>query len=161
MRWRSFASSLLAVACALTGAQAGAQGPDRQDLLGDWTGEYVCNQGVTGMTLRIDRVEPDIRARYIFYRIDENPNLPSGCFTLRGAYDPASGALKLFQFEWIRQPEGWLMVDLDGVVDPLGPAFAGAVFGYNCTTFTLQKAAEPTDADDLCYGDALYSQRAR
>lgn len=146
-------------------AQAGSIEERAAALVGDWNGEYVCNQGLTGMTLAVRSAHPAgggkiaMRARYIFFAIAENPNLPTGCYELAGHVDAATGALTLEAGRWLRHPDGWLTVDLSGAVDFAALSMSGAVEGYNCTTFTLAKAATPTKSEDECFTAPLYSFR--
>lgn len=125
------------------------------DPVGSWRGEYFCNQGLTGMTLEIARAEPDaeLRAIFVFYEVDANPGVPDGCYEMSGRYDPASGHVVLTAGAWIRRPIGYVTVDLDGALDQSGETFSGAVFGYNCTTFELHRAAAPAPSDHACYDD--------
>ena len=83
-------------------------------LLGAWSGEYICNQGLTGMTLLITRVEPDIRAVFAFYELAENPGVPDGCFEMAGSFDPSTGRLDFAAGRWIHRPEQYFTVDLEG-----------------------------------------------
>ena len=75
---------LLAVFLALA-TPAAAQDP----LSGAWTGSYTCGQGVTGLTLHLDRAGPELRGVFHFYPLPENPLAAEGCFEMTGGTDPA------------------------------------------------------------------------
>ena len=74
-------------------------------LRGPWSGEYVCNQGRTGLTLTIGRGDPgDVSALFHFYAAPGNARVPTGCFEMTGSYDPASGRLELKGGRWHAVP---------------------------------------------------------
>jgi hypothetical protein len=129
-------------------------------LAGSWTGSYTCGQGLTAMTLDLAETKTGrVNGVMTFYAHPKNPGVPTGCFTLSGAFDSATGELVLRQDRWIKQPDAfWYMVDLDGRVDR--DAYAGRVLfapqPEACTTFALRRtiARPPTPA---CGAGALTS----
>ena len=118
--------------------------------LGDWRGAYICNQGLTRMTLRIVRLEPELRALYAFYAHEENPGVPSGCYALSGDFDPATGRFSLQPDGWINKPEGYFAVALEGQVEEGGATLTGKVLGWNCTTFDVALGPDHRLVDNLC-----------
>ena len=138
---------------------------DEPGALGRWRGTYLCNQGWTGVDLEIgpdearaEAMESDQPGRYLkatfsFFQIATNPGVPSGRFTMRGSYDPATGQLKLGQERWLERPEHYVMVDLTGTRDPETDTIKGRVDGYNCGTFELRRAdGPPVDAGSWLLG---------
>jgi hypothetical protein len=111
--------------------------------VGEWRGAYGCTQGVTGLTLTIEGVDPGhVTATYEFYEVPENPGVPSGSFRMTGTYD--SGRLTLQGDEWIEQPEGYSMVGYESN-DDLGVDphhMFGTVIADGCTLFTMDKVED-------------------
>jgi hypothetical protein len=151
----------LALACTAAIATAALAQPARS-IAGVWGGSYTCPQGVTSMRLDLREGRAGaVEGVMTFYAHPENPGVPSGCFTMRGKFDAATGKLVLKQSRWISRPDaGWHMIDLEGKVDQNG--FRGAV-GFPispgaCTTFQVkqvQRAAPPQR--NVCDGPALTS----
>ena len=132
-----------------------------EGILGTWAGEYTCGQGLTGMTLTISE-QPDGNARALayFYPVTANPDVPWGCFTLRGTYDPATGEAVLRQEKWLVKPERYGMADLEGTVSPNGATFTGKVTRLmRCTTFAFDRETEPKPTPAACSPSLLLSMR--
>lgn len=125
---------------------------------GAWTGAYVCNQGVTGLTLSVAvdgaSKEPGgtsaVRALFEFYAVAENPDVPAGCFEMVGDYEPESGRLNLTATRWLKRPENYVTVDLLGAVDAEAARYAGAVRGFNCGGFDLSRAPALSAPPRVC-----------
>lgn len=146
------AAALLAAAALSPVSQALAQeAPPASGLSGDWVGEYVCNQGLTGLTLRIDEAPSGIRAVFVFYEAAANPGVPDGCFEMSGRYDPASGGLDFVAGRWIHRPLDYYTVDLEGRLDPSGGRYIGDVHGFNCTTFDVIRREAAPALDHPCF----------
>ena len=132
--------------------------PALAKIQGSWSGEYVCNQGRTGLTLTIGRSDGDeVRALFHFYEAPGNAGVPSGCFEMAGRYDPSSGDLKLKGGRWLLRPPGYAAVDFAGNVDPDGTRFDGRVIGFNCTTFRLSRRQSPRPTPPECRPDLVAS----
>ena len=58
---------------------------------GEWTGKYVCGQGVTGARLILS--EDGSRGVFHFYALPENPGVPEGCYQVTGIFNNVTGAL--------------------------------------------------------------------
>lgn len=125
-------------------------------LSGAWSGQYTCPQGVTAMRLDLREGKAGaVEGVMTFYAHPDNPTVPSGCFTMHGKFNAATGKLQLRQGHWISRPDaGWYMIDLDGKIDQHG--YKGAV-GFPispgaCTTFAVepvqQSAPRPRTACD-------------
>lgn len=120
-------------------------------LKGTWSGEYTCNQGLTGVTLTVTRGAPgDVRALFHFYEAASNPGVPQGCFEMSGRLDSGSGRLRLEGGRWLLQPPGYVVVDFIGRIDAAGDRFEGRVEGYNCRTFRLTRRPSPLPVPMEC-----------
>jgi hypothetical protein len=110
-------------------------------LTGTWTGSYVCSQGDTGLRMVI-QAAPDgtLTATFSFYAVPDNPDVPSGSFTMTGTYS-ATG-VNLTHDQWISQPSGYEMVDLSsGPPVQDGTVLAGSVTTPGCSTFTVTRGS--------------------
>lgn len=158
MRRSAIIVPLLVLAGMGAAAPASAQG-----LKGTWSGEYTCNQGLTGVTLTVTRGDPgDVRALFHFYEAPSNPGVPQGCFEMAGRFDSASGTLRLLGGRWLLQPPGYIVVDFIGNLEAEGGRFDGRVEGYNCTTFRLERRPSPLPVPLQCRpkDDTVASLRA-
>ncbi len=144
-------ASAIAIAAIATAAFARTR-----SLSGVWSGAYTCPQGLTAMRLDLREGKGGaVEGVMTFYAHPENPGVPSGCFTMHGKFNAATGRLALKQGQWISRPDaGWYMIDLDGKVGADG--YKGAV-GFPispgaCTTFAVkpvtQTAPRPSTACD-------------
>ena len=59
-----------------------------QDVTGDWTGKYICGQGITALHLTIQKVSAGkmIAATFSFGPLPENPDVPAEQIT--GLFHP-------------------------------------------------------------------------
>lgn len=136
---RAFLLTLAAWAFAATAAA----GP----LSGLWTGNYVCAQGQTGLTLRIGDIAGErpgaIEATFSFYALATNPGVPSGDYSMRGWFDENTGRVQLIGVAWGVRPENYEMVNLFGALSANGREMSGDVEFPNwpegCTTFYLTR----------------------
>jgi len=125
----------------LMGGQAGGQ----------WSGEYTCSQGLTGMTVELRPQRGDVvDATVIFFEHPRNPGVASGCYGARGVIDRATGRLELRPTRWIVKPgEGWSMTTLDGRLSADGGYSGRVIFAGEpaaCANFTLRRNARPFKA---------------
>ncbi|MGE3867014.1 MAG: hypothetical protein AB7G04_08875 [Hyphomonadaceae bacterium] len=137
-------------------AWAAADGAPAQTLSGYWAGEYICAQGITGVTLDLrEKKDGAVSAVVSFYAHPENAGVPSGCFTVAGAHDAGRRTMTLKQRQWIVRPDNYYMIDFDGALDAAGETYSGAVrFPVApglCTTFTMRRAVRPAPPEkDAC-----------
>lgn len=130
---------------------APAFGEDKRTVLGEWVGTYVCAQGLTGITLTIAEATPTTaKALFHFYADPANPRVPTGCYTMSGAYDPETGNLSLKGEEWINRPRGYVLVHFNGQVDAEGQMFSGRVKGPSCKEFELVRKPSPVEDAGQC-----------
>jgi len=133
----------LLAACGVAAAQ-----PAR--IAGDYSGQYTCSQGLTGMTVRLGQPRGGaVDATIVFFAHPDNPGVESGCYSARGRLDE-TGRLVLSPGAWIHKPgEGWSMTVLDGQIGADG-AYAGRVIAPNspsaCARFALRRGATPHKA---------------
>ena len=132
-------------------AASGAFAQPQRLMGGQWSGEYTCSQGLTGMTVELRPQRGDeVDATVTFFAHPRNPDVPSGCYGARGTIDRATGRLVLRPGAWILRPgDNWSMTALDGRIDADG-AFAGHVIAPGspgaCAAFTLGRSARPFKA---------------
>jgi hypothetical protein len=106
--------------------------------IGVWQGTYFCQQGETGLRLEISAgAEDTLNAKFSFYAIPSNPEVPSGSFAMVGKYSESGIVLR--QDHWIEQPPEWRMVDLRGTLADRGTMFRGTVETVDCTSFSLRR----------------------
>lgn len=123
-----------------------------QEIAGTWRGIYTCAQGNTALTLTINRVGKDeVRALFHFQAAPDNPGVPSGCYELTGRVAAPSGRFTLTPSFWIAQPQGYMMVGLEGTIRADGMAMSGRVTDPSCTTFQLARRQIP-DTVAACRG---------
>lgn len=132
------------------------------DAAGEWTGAYTCIQGQTSLQLGIS-MQPDgkLSALFRFGNMPSNRSVPDGCFVMNGAFDRETRRVILFPAQWRLRPPGFVMVGLEGKLDPDGRHFDGTVTGGSlCTTFDLERS-DRAGADDRSCGSApsLMAQR--
>lgn len=127
-----------------------------QDTLpGAWIGSYTCGQGLTGLTLHLERAGVDLRGVFHFYPLPDNPLAAEGCFEMSGSTDPADpAAVALRATRWLSRPWSYVTVDLDGEVTSEG-VFNGDVAGPGCGTFSLRRASKPPPLPAACRPAAI------
>jgi hypothetical protein len=126
----------------LAGATAAAGDAIRSpaDWQGIWRGQYVCNQGVTLLTLTIRLEHPDtLRATFAFRAHPDNPGVPSGEYSMVGKVGPNAGHLKLAAQSWITRPRDYVTVDLEGDYDVKSGRYRGTVAGPRCSSFYVER----------------------
>ena len=115
-----------------------------QDVTGDWTGRYICNQGVTALHLVIQTAGKAgaITATFAFGPPPENPEVPRGLYVMSGTYDQKARRVKLKGDRWVNQPFGYMMVGLDGAVAIDGDKITGRITGMDgCSNFEVRRTA--------------------
>ncbi|MEU2158036.1 serine/threonine-protein kinase [Streptomyces sp. NPDC019396] len=127
-------------ASAASPSQAGTEDGGAEAVAGSWLGTYVCNQGITGLSLTIeDDGGGVVSAVFSFFPDPSNPLVPRGSFAMSGTF--LDGELALRGAYWIEQPPGFLMVDLAAEYDPGTPGHLdGVVYGANCLSFSVARS---------------------
>ena len=113
-------------------------------ITGEWTGKYICTQGVTALRLTIAQGRDQaITATFHFGPLPENPDVPKGAYSMEGEYDPASRHMKLSGVKWIDAPLDYVMVGLDGRMTSSGDTISGYVPDLlGCTDFKIHRPVQ-------------------
>jgi len=116
---------------------------------GEWTGKYVCRQGVTGARLILS--EDGSRGVFHFYPLPENPKVPEGCFQVTAVFNSTSGALAVIPGTWYLKPRNFMSVTFNGTVDTRGENFEGKIVGLDgCASVFLSRAAPTQPLPSVC-----------
>ena len=100
-----------------------------------WNGSYQCG-GTSTLALHITHVSGNsVSATFDF----KSSGGKAGIFNMSGTFTPATHHLALNAGSWIKQPPGFVSVNLDGTVAPDNHAFAGRVIGPGCSTFSIRR----------------------
>src|ERR1700712_4695208 len=116
---------------------------------GEWTGKYVCGQGVTGARLILS---PDgSRGVFHFYPLPDNPRVPEGCYQVTGVFNDATGALAIIPGEWYLKPRGYTGAAFSGTIEAGSQNFSGKINGLQgCASVFLSRAAPPPPLPSGC-----------
>ncbi|MEU6843874.1 serine/threonine-protein kinase [Streptomyces sp. NPDC046716] len=111
-----------------------------QNLSGKWNGSYICNQGITGLSLTIEQhSDGTADAVFSFYPAPSNPGVPRGSFAMKGTL--TGRVLTLKASRWIDRPSDFDPVDLSAVYDSSTPDHLdGLILGGNCSTFSTERS---------------------
>lgn len=110
-----------------------------------WRGSYTCGQGDTGMEVTLRPLgQGRLEGTLSFFPLPANPGVPRGCYRITGQAD-ATGAIALRGAQWVRQPNGYHMVDLSGRLGA-DNGITGQVGGGSCSQFQLQSVASPAES---------------
>lgn len=130
-------------------------------FIGVYRGSYYANQGHTGLTLNIYRDEDSkYKARFNFYSVPENPNVPSGEYICDVEYDKDRDEYVVIGKEWVERPSTYVFVNLYGKYENL--SYSGNVdspFGGKFK-FDLVKQVEtnkPSEWAEITVDDAILS----
>jgi hypothetical protein len=80
-----------------------------------------------------------VKAIFQFSSTSYSPNVPSGSFSMGGAFDERSRVLDLKGISWIERPENYDMVPLKGKINAAGTSFTGRVAYEGCKEFVLKR----------------------
>jgi hypothetical protein len=108
----------------------------------EWKGFYVCQQGATNLTLKIDSISSISNSQFsdVAAIFDFNFNNGScvGQFYLRGQYDAVRHSLRFEPGQWLYNPCNYVTVGMDGIVDRTGKEFNGRITKSDgCKEFRL------------------------
>jgi hypothetical protein len=117
---------------------------------GEWTGKYVCGQGITGARLILS--EDGSRGVFHFYPLPDNPRVPEGCFQVTGVFNNTTGALAILPTgTWYLKPRNYLPAAFSGTVDQRGENFAGKITGLTgCASIFMSRAAPTLPLPSVC-----------
>lgn len=141
---RSRRALVAGIACLAIGActQRMSAYANSDQIVAEYTGYYVCAQGITGLVLQILRVNDEASPSVVFKfgPTASNPAVPSGAFLLRGTVGLNGGELSLRPVSWLSRPFGYVMVGLQGASNDGGDTFEGSVLsGVGCTDFSVHR----------------------
>lgn len=110
-------------------------------VAGTWSGKYICTQGVTGVTLKLEQNGNNLQGIFEFYPLPENPNyFKPGSGFYRGTFNPSTGAMIMNGERWITQPEAtWILVGFSGNFDQSRQVYTGRMMSANCGGIELKK----------------------
>jgi hypothetical protein len=116
----------------------GAQRRERFPTHSVWEGTYICNQGLSSVTLTIDAMRNGTAsARYDFGPVPSNPTVPVGAYTLKGEIHATGGggfSGDLEADEWINKPPTYFMVGL-AIESGDGKTMTGTIRHGSCSDF--------------------------
>jgi hypothetical protein len=113
----------------------------------EWRGTYVCEQGVTGLSLSLDRTCPnDAECRltgvFRFTAAPENPNVPDGAYRITGTMTTDARdelVITVLPGEWLDQPESYESVGFTATSDPARTHLHGKIQNPNCSTLDVTR----------------------
>lgn len=109
-------------------------------VAGIWSGKYVCGQGVTGATLKLEQYGNNVQGTFEFYPLPENPTFRAGSGFYKGTIDPNFGVMQLNGDRWINQPDiNWTLVGFSGSFDENRIKFTGKMLSSNCGAIELRR----------------------
>lgn len=117
-----------------SGSSSSEGSGDASALNGVWSGKYTCNQGETLMRLHLSGLNDKVTGTFDFGGAD----VPEGSYTVSGTL--AGGKVTLTGGQWIKQPDGFFMVNFD-VTTMTATTLSGTVDGEGCTTFQVTKTS--------------------
>jgi hypothetical protein len=108
------------------------------DLLsGEWVGSYVCNQGLTALTLTIAAGGEQWSGIFAFGPDKANKDVPRGSYEL--TISERDGRIDLVPGAWIEQPEGYVTVALRGALSDDLTTLSGEVDFEGCESFETRR----------------------
>ena len=111
-----------------------------------WEGTYRCSQGETAVMLTLDaNKDGSLEAVFEFGPTPENPTVPTGSYKLRGivrAGKEGSFDIALDPFEWLDQPDGYIMVSMSATSSRKWQRLVGRIDHPSCGEITVRRADE-------------------
>ena len=107
-----------------------------QNLIGTYKGSYSPGQGECGLTLTVYEEEGAYYATFDFYNLPDTWVTQEGSYTMNVAYNEETGEFNFVGYEWINQPDDYVMVDLTGSLD------GDVLSGRSPTEFSVTRVYE-------------------
>jgi hypothetical protein len=102
-----------------------------------WTGRYTCTQGVTGMTLTLQRgAGGELHGTASFFAVPENPNVPPGQYTVTATRN--GNQLRVEPRAWIVRPVNYHFASMEGTLTQGARIYSGRYVGEGCGSFRLE-----------------------
>jgi TolB-like protein len=98
------------------------------DLVGVWKGSYGQGDGETALILSVFEEGSSYIAIFDFYNLPGKSNAKEGKYYMSVSYNRAREKFYLKGTEWIEQPSGYVMVDLEGTITR--DVFSGFLSNY-------------------------------
>lgn len=118
-------------------------------ISGEWEGEYVCSERITGVTVAISQTGNTVIADFFLYPPPENLGVPygveryegrSGSARYEGNFNPTSRLISFSRGEWREQPSlFWTAFGFYGEFDENLETFSGRMDHHSCTTINLRR----------------------
>jgi hypothetical protein len=106
------------------------------DLTGHFEGSYICGQGETSLTLDLLGKENGVLVALLSF--GGANNIPKGSYSLVGKWAGAHFTLKAN--EWVSQPKGYIMVDVEGDLGAKG--VFGNMLTSGCSNFSALRVQQ-------------------
>lgn len=108
-----------------------------------WVGRYVCAQGPTHVVLTLDHDGSDLKGKFEFGALPENPTVPHGAYSLTGTSTVESTGeviVSLKPGEWIERPGNYVMVGLEAHTDRERRLLTGKITNASCGAIELARS---------------------
>jgi len=121
----------------------------KNDLSGEWKGQYLCAQGLTNLTISLSPAEGSVsmfEGELYFYPHQSNPYVARGKHTIKATLLDAQGGFEISPIKWIVHPRGYTFSQLYGTIIQNGKAITGMVNNPGCKSFfAINENAENVD----------------
>jgi uncharacterized protein (TIGR02145 family) len=110
------------------------------ELVGTWKGSYFASQGETGLTLKVYEENGKYKAVFDFYSLPGKKNAENGKYYMNASYNLSEDKYYLVGYQWIKNPGGYMFVDLEGTTT--GDTLSGSVSGWNYEFRIVKKSQD-------------------
>lgn len=125
----------IGLAASLASMSVPAMGADL--LSGEWVGSYLCQQGLTALTLTIEPDGARWSGIFAFGPNKDNKAVPNGAYRL--VITETEAGFHMEPGAWIEQPAGYTAVALNGAISDDLTMLAGDVAFDGCTRFATER----------------------
>jgi len=135
---------LIFIAFGIVGLSTKATAKD--SLKGEWSGQYVCNQGLTNFALSLNETgysSSSYEGVFHFFSHASNPNVSRGKYSVKARELNSEGAFEITPLLWISQPRGYSSAKMSGNLYQNGNVMGGSVDNSGCTSFSAIKFKKP------------------
>lgn len=145
MRVRSIVLFLVLQALLLPQERARAQTPSAAGITGSYDGRYQCGDW-NQLNLQVRDLGGGRISAVFTFAVPPSLGRGQGSYSMTGQYDERTGRFQLMPQQWMRRPQGYNMVGLDGVFDRASRSLRGKVGSFNCQGFELAPQGTPLAA---------------
>jgi len=110
----------------------------KNELSGEWEGQYLCAQGLTNFTLSLSPVVGSnsvFEGTFFFFPHHSNPHVPNGKYTIKSTLMDNNGRFEINPVTWVNQPNGYIFAQMYGSLIQDGKAMKGMVNLEGCKSF--------------------------